>query len=626
MRHSLNRRTLLGAAFSSALPAAPSSTPHEWRYYGGDQGATHYSPLNQITPANIAQLEVAWVHHSARGGSRYRGSVECTPLIIDGVMYIVGADLLVQALDAATGHVIWTFTPPGAESGSRASGVSRGATYWKDGKDERLLVPIQSRIWCLHPKTGKAIETFAERGSIDLEKEVDRDMKGLSLASTTPGAIYKDTLIITSRTEEGPRPAAPGHIRAYDVRTGKRKWIFHTIPHPGEFGYDTWPPEAWKTTGGANCWGGMSVDEKRGLVFVPTGSPTFDFYGGDRVGKGLFGNSIIALKAETGERVWHFQTVHHDVWDYDIPCQPTLVTITHQGRRVDALAQVSKTGWVYLFERATGKPLYPIEERPVPQSEIPGEQVFPTQPFPTKPPAFSRQGISKNDLTNISPEAHAKVAEQLKDYQFGPMFAPPGRRETLVLPGFHGGALWGGASFDPDTDWLYVNHNEIPWSTAMSEARPEAGYRFDFSGYHRNVDDNGYPVIRPPWGQISAIDLRNAKIAWQAPHGEFKKLTARGVPRTGTYIRGGNIATKGGVLFSGGTLDSVFRAYDSKTGKVLWEKYLGGGAFATPSTYMAGGRQYVVVPVSDDLNPEEPAEPGPYRIGDFVAFALPNKR
>ncbi len=626
MRHTLDRRTLLGAAFSSALPAAPPSPPHEWRYYGGDQGATHYSPLNQITQANIGRLEVAWVHHSARDGSRYRGSVECTPLIIDGVMYIVGADLLVQALDAATGHVIWTFTPPGAESGSRASGVSRGATYWKDGKDERLLVPIQSRIWCLHPKTGKAIETFAERGSIDLEKEVDRDMKGLSLASTTPGAIYKDTLIITSRTEEGPRPAAPGHIRAYDVRTGKRKWIFHTIPHPGEFGYDTWPPEAWKTTGGTNCWGGMSVDEKRGLVFVPTGSPTFDFYGGDRVGKGLFGNSIIALKAETGERVWHFQTVHHDVWDYDIPCQPTLVTITRQGRRVDALAQVSKTGWVYLFERATGKPLYPVEERPVPQSEIPGEQVFPTQPFPTKPPAFSRQGISKDDLTNISPEAHAKVAEQLKDYQFGPMFAPPGRRETLVLPGFHGGALWGGASFDPDTDWLYVNHNEIPWSTAMSEARPEAGYRFDFSGYHRNVDDNGYPVIRPPWGQISAIDLRSAKIAWQAPHGEFKKLTARGVPRTGTYIRGGNIATKGGVLFSGGTLDSVFRAYDSKTGKVLWEKYLGGGAFATPSTYMAGGRQYVVVPVSDDLNPEEPAEPGPYRIGDFVAFALPNKR
>jgi quinoprotein glucose dehydrogenase len=613
----------MGAAVTAAAARA-AARQSEWRYYGGDQGATHYSPLKQITSANVARLEVAWVHHSAREGSRYRGSVECTPLVIDGVMYVVGADLIVDALDAATGKVKWTFTPPGAAaSGRRASGVSRGASYWKDGKDERILVPIQSRIWCLNAKTGQPIDSFAEKGSIDVEKEVDRDMTGLSLASTTPGAIYKDTLIITTRTEEGPRPAAPGHIRAYDVRTGKRKWIFHTIPHPGEFGYDTWPPEAWKTTGGANCWGGMSVDEARGLVFVATGSPTFDFYGGDRVGKGLFGNSIIALKAETGERVWHFQTVHHDIWDYDIPCQPALVTIMHEGRRVDALAQVSKTGWVYLFERATGKPIYPIEERPVPQSEIPGEKVFPTQPFPTKPPAFSRQGISKDDITDISPAAHAKVSELLKDYQFGPMFTPPGRRETLVLPGFHGGALWGGASFDPSSEWLYVNHNEIPWSTAMSEAKTDAGYAFDFSGYHRNVDDEGYPVIRPPWGQISAIDLKNARIAWQAPHGEFKKLSARGVPRTGTYIRGGNIVTKGGVLFSGGTLDSVFRAYDAKTGRVLWEKFLGGGSFATPATYEAGGRQFVVVPVSDDLNPEEPTEAGPYRIGDFVAFALP---
>ena len=543
------------------------------------------------------------------------------PLVIDGVMYIVGADLIAQALDAATGKLLWTFAPLGAaaESGRRASGVSRGVTCWND----RVFVPAQNRIWCLNAKTGLPIESFGERGAIDVEKDVDRDMAGLSLASTTPGAIYKNTLIITSRTEEGPRPAAPGHIRAYDVRTGKRKWICHTIPHPGEFGYETWPKDAWKTVGGANCWGGMSVDEKRGLVFLSTGSPTFDFYGGDRVGQGLFGNSILALEAETGKRVWHFQTVHHDIWDYDIPCQPTLVTIRHQGRRVDVVAQVSKTGWVYLLDRETGKPIYPIEERAVPQSDIPGEQVYPTQPFPTKPPAFSRQGISKDDLTNISPEARAKVTDQLKDYQFGPIFTPPGRRETLVLPGFHGGALWGGASFDPDTSLLYVNHNGIPWSTAMSEAKSGAGYPFDFSGYHRNVDDEGYPVIRPPWGQISAIDLDNARIVWQVPHGEFKKLTARGVPRTGTYIRGGNIATKGGLVFSGGTLDSVFRAYDSKSGKVLWEKYLGGGAFATPSTYMADGRQFVVVPVSDDLNPEEPAEPGPYRIGDFVAFALP---
>jgi quinoprotein glucose dehydrogenase len=621
---SINRRTFAGTLAAAVSPLRAAPKQQGWSYYGGDQGATHYSPLDQITPANAARLEPAWVHHSAAPGSRYRGSVECTPLVIDGVMYIVGADLVIQALDAATGKLIWSHAPPGAAtSGRRASGVSRGSTYWTDGRRKRLFVPVQSRIWCLDAASGEVVDGFGEGGAIDVERDVDRDMTGLSLASTTPGAICGDVLIIASRTEEGPRPAAPGHIRGYDVRTGKRRWIFHTIPHPGEFGYDTWPPDAWKYAGGANCWGGMSVDEKRKLVFVATGSPTFDFYGGDRIGANLFGNCVIALDAETGKRAWHFQTVHHDVWDYDIPCQPTLATVRHKGRRIDAVAQVSKTGWVYLLDRATGKPIYPIEERQVPQSTIPGEKTYPTQPFPTAPPPFSRQGSSRDDLTDISPQARKYVLEQTRDFEFGPIFTPPGRKELIVMPGFHGGALWGGASFDPATSLLYVNHNEIPWSTSLSEAPGDAGYRYNFSGYHRNVDEEGYPIIRPPWGQISAIDLNNAKIVWQAPHGEFKRLSARGVPRTGTYIRGGNIATRGGVLFAGGTLDSVFRAYDSRSGKVLWETYLGGGAFATPCTYMAGGRQFVVVPVSDDLNPEEPANAGPYRIGDFVAFALP---
>ncbi|MBL8216701.1 MAG: pyrroloquinoline quinone-dependent dehydrogenase [Bryobacterales bacterium] len=598
---------------SSALAAfAPEKPAAEWRYYGGDQHATRYSPLAQINRSNIRKLDVAWVHHSAASNSRYRGSVECTPLVVDGVMYIVGAALRVQALDAATGRLLWTWEPPGVSGGGRrASGVSRGMVYHQG----LLYAPIQSRIWCLDAKTGKVVDSFGEGGAIDVEKDVDRDMTGLSLQSTTPGAVYKDLLIITTRTEEGPKPAAPGHIRAYDLRTGKRRWIFHTIPHPGEFGYETWSPDAWKKTGGANCWGGLTVDERRGMVFVSTGSPTWDFYGGDRVGMNLFGNSILALNAETGKRIWHFQTVHHDLWDYDIPCQPTLVTMTHKGRKVDVVAQVSKTGWVYLFERATGKPIYPIEERPVPPSEIPGEKAWPTQPFPTAPPPFSRQGIRKEDL-------RPEVREQLKDYQLGPIFTPPGRRESVAMPGYHGGGLWGGASFDPESEWLYVNHNEIPWSTAIVDAPKDAGYPYQFTGYNRNHDDNSHPVITPPWGMISAIDLKNATIKWQVPHGEFKKLSAKGMKRTGTYIRGGNIATKGGVLFAGGTLDSTFRAYDAKNGEVLWEKYMGGGTFATPSTYEAGGRQFVVVPVSDDLNPEEPAEPGPYKIGDFVAFAV----
>ncbi|MEO7651208.1 MAG: PQQ-binding-like beta-propeller repeat protein, partial [Bryobacteraceae bacterium] len=375
-KYSSTRRDFVRAATASVcgltdLRAAASPAPQEWRYYGGDQQATHYSALSQITRENASKLEVAWVHHSAAPGSRYRGSLECTPLVVDGIMYLVGASLVVQALDAATGKLLWSYAPAGADGGGRrATGVSRGLTYWTDGKTARIFAPLQSRIWCVNAKTGQVIETFGENGSIDLQKNVDRDGKDLAIVSTTPGAIAGDVLIVSTRTEEGPRPAAPGHIRGYDVLTGKRRWIFHTIPHPGEFGYDTWSPEAWKTAGGSNNWGGMSVDEKRGMVFLSTGSPTFDFYGGDRVGMNLFANCIIALKADTGQRVWHFQTVHHDLWDYDIPCQPTLVTITHKGRRTDVVAQVSKTGWVYLLDRASGKPLYPIEERDVPASDL----------------------------------------------------------------------------------------------------------------------------------------------------------------------------------------------------------------------------------------------------------------
>ncbi len=612
-----------GGALTPLAGRAAAGRSQDWKHYAGDPEASRYSPLSQITAANVADLKPAWVHHSAAENSRYRGSVECTPLVVDGIMYIVGADLVVQALHADNGKVLWTFAPLSGNTNRRGFGVTRGVTYAKDGANERIYAPIQNKIWCLDAKTGKPVPTFGEEGAIDLEKNVDRDATGVSIVSTTPGAIYQDLLIVTSRTGEGPRPAAPGHIRAYDIRTGKQRWIFHTIPHPGEFGYDTWSPESWKTTGGANCWGGLSIDEKRGLVFLGTGSPTFDFFGGDRAGANLFGNSVLALKAQTGERAWHFQTVHHDLWDYDIPCAPKLLNITHNGRKTDVVAQVSKTGWVYLLDRQTGKPLYPIEERKVPQSDAPGEGSYPTQPFPTAPPAFSRQGISREDLSDISPAARAYAMEKTKDYRFGPMFTPPGARETMTFPGFHGGALWGGGSFDPQSEWLYVNHNEISWSTALEDAPANAGYRYGFSGYHLNVDEEGYPITKPPWGRISAIDLHNARIAWQVPHGEFKGLTARGIPRTGTYIRGGNIVTAGGVVFSAGTLDNVFRAYHAKTGKVLWETYLGGGAFATPSTYMVDGRQFVVVPVSDDLNPEKSVEPGPFQIGDFVAFALP---
>ena len=619
-------RTVAGALTAAGLSrrATAAGSDVGWPHYQGDPQATRYSPLTQINPSNAGRLKAAWVHHSAAEGSRYRGSVECTPVVVGGVMYIVGADLVIQALEAGTGKLLWSASPL-AGAGTRASGVCRGVTHWKSGAEEKLFVPIQNKIWCVDAKTGKMVSSFGSDGAIDLQRDADRELSGppqQTIVSTTPGGICGDVLIVCSRTGEGPRPSAPGHIRGYDVRTGKRRWIFHTIPHPGEFGYDTWSPESWKTAGGANCWGGLSIDEPRGLVFLGTGSPTFDFYGGDRVGMNLFGNSVVCLKAETGERVWHFQTVHHDVWDYDIPNAPMLVTVTHNGRKKDIVAQASKTGWVYLLERETGKPVYPIEERPVPESDIPGEVTYPTQPFPTNPPAFSRQGISRLDLTDISPQAREYAMAQTKDFRFGPMFTPPGRKETLVLPGYHGGALWGGASFDPESEWLYVNHNEITWSTSLTDAPEGSGFPYNMTGYHQNADRDGYPIIRPPWGRISAIDLKNCKIVWQVAHGEYKGLTAKGIPRTGTYTRGGNIVTKGGVLFAAGTLDNVFRAYHAKTGKVLWETYLGGGAFATPSTYMLDGKQYVVVPVSDNLNTEKSSPEGPYKMGDFVAFTL----
>jgi quinoprotein glucose dehydrogenase len=360
----------------------------------------------------------------------------------------------------------------------------------------------------------------------------------------------------------------------------------------------------------------MSLDEKRGLVFVATGSPTFDFYGGQRKGKNLFGNCVIALKAETGEYVWHFQTVHHDIWDYDIPCQPTLVTVRHNGQMVDAVAQVSKTGWVYLLHRETGKPLFPIEERPVAKSDLDGEEPWPTQPFPTKPPAFSRQSFTEADVTNISPEAHADVMKRFKASAGGKMFTPPSKRGTVIMPGFHGGAIWGGGSFDPESGRLFVSSNNVPWIMTMKDAEPGKDYPYDHTGYIRFEDPDGYPAVKPPWGQLTAIDLNKGEIAWQSVLGEYAELTAKGIPQTGTENLGGSIVTKGGLVFIAATKDEKFRAFDVDTGKVVWETRLPAGGYATPSTYETGGRQYVVITCGG-------AGKGGTQSGDeFVAFAL----
>jgi quinoprotein glucose dehydrogenase len=457
---------------AAALHAAePRPSYRDWQVYGGDFAGTKYSALDQINRTNVTKLQPVWIYRCDDMRVRPASTIECNPIIIDGVMFITTPRLKVVALDAATGTQRWVFDPSNGRGGG---GVNRGVTYWAEGDDKRIFVVAGNSLHALNATNGRLITSFGAEGKVDLRDGLDRDVFFLSVSATSPGIVYKDLLILGSAVGEGPGPTAPGHIRAFDVRTGKRRWIFHTIPHPGEFGYETWPANAWKTMGGANCWGGLTLDVQRGLVFAGTGSAAYDHYGGNRAGQNLFGNCVLALKAGTGERVWHFQVVHHDLWDYDIPCPPNLVTVTHGGRQIDAVAQSGKLGHVFLLDRENGKPLFPVEERAVPKSDIPGEQSWPTQPFPTKPPPFAQQRFTEAEVTDLSPEARSFVLDKLKTMQTGSIFIPPGLKPSVVLPQFNGGGEWGGAAFDPETHLLYVNaSNEAEW-ISMVPSKPRA--------------------------------------------------------------------------------------------------------------------------------------------------------
>jgi quinoprotein glucose dehydrogenase len=445
------------------------------------------------------------------------------------------------------------------------------------------------------------------------------NLDGVNYGPTSAPVVYKDMVILGFSCPEGGRPA-PGDPRAFDARTGKELWRFHTIPRPGEFGNETWEGDSWKRSGAANNWGGTSVDEKRGLVFLGTGSASPDFYGGERKGDNLFANCTLCLDAVTGKRVWHFQTLRHDLWDHDLPVYPNLVTVIHKGRKVDAVAQVTKTGFVFLFDRMTGEPLFPVKEQPVPESNVPGEKAAPAQPIPTKPPPFARQGMNEADITDRTPEAHAEVLGRFCTYRTGAAFTPPTTNGTVVIPGFHGGATWSGASFDPTTGILYVNSNEQPNVTRLVEG-PEGGPEaFRPTGYARFLDKDGYPAIKPPWGLLNAIDLNKGEILWQVPLGEYPELTARGIPQTGTENFGGTIVTAGGLVFIGGSKDEKFHAFDKSNGKLLWQFKLDAGAYATPCTYMVKGTQYVTT-----------AAGGGGKLGtksgdSYVAFCLPKER
>jgi quinoprotein glucose dehydrogenase len=438
-----------------------------WPIYLGDHSNTHYSPLKQINRRNVARLEVAWVYHCGDAQAD-RTQIQCNPLVVDGTIYATSPRLKALALDAATGCELWRFDPFAGQS-EAVGGVNRGVVHWADGDDRRILYIAGNVLHALDAKTGKLIPSFGEGGRVDMKKGLDRDVSQLHVTATTPGIVFRDLIILCSTVGEGPGPAAPGHVCAYNIRTGRRAWIFHTIPHPGEDGYETWPPDAWQFIGGANCWPGMALDEARGIVYVPLGSATWDFWGGNRVGQDLYANCLVALDAATGKRLWHYQLVHHDLWDRDPPAPPNLVTVRHQGKMVDAVAQVTKAGVVFVFDRVTGEPLFPIEERPVPASDLQGESTWPTQPFPTKPAPFTRQVFSANEITDISPEAHKAVLDRFVKLRPHTPFLPPSREGTIIFPGYDGGAEWGGAAVDPRKGILYVNANEMAWVLIMTE-------------------------------------------------------------------------------------------------------------------------------------------------------------
>jgi quinoprotein glucose dehydrogenase len=472
----------------------------DWRVVAGNSAGTRYSTLSQINPQNASKLEVAWTYDT--GDVFANSELQCNPIVVDGVLYATTPKLRLIALDAATGKQRWSFDPMASEKVIGKS-RNRGVTYWSEGDEKRIFVVARNYLYAVDAVSGKPVASFGDNGRVDLRLGLGREPQGISISATSPGIIYRDTLILGGILPET-LPAAPGDIRAFDVRTGKIRWSFHTIPHPGEFGYDTWPKDAWTYIGGVNNWAGMCLDEKRGLVFVPTGSAAFDFYGSNRAGDNLFANSLIALNAATGKRVWHFQAVKHDLWDRDFPAPPTLVTVRHEGRMVDAVAQITKSGFVWVFDRETGKSLFPMEYRSVPKSDVDGEVTAATQPFPLLPPPFARQKLSEDVVTDRTPQAHAAVLEHLRQLRSDGQFVPPSLQGTVILPGFDGGGEWGGAAFDPTSGLLYVNANEMAWIMKLVERQAKTGgassaaklYVQKCAGCH-GVDRKGTPPEFP---------------------------------------------------------------------------------------------------------------------------------
>jgi quinoprotein glucose dehydrogenase len=659
----MTKKWLLAASFAASIGIAAVVPDGDWRFYGRDAATTKYSPLDQINAENVKDLKIVWEWKANNFGKRPDFNWEVTPLAINGILYATaGVRRDVVAIDGATGETLWLYRLDEGDRGTLVARVmNRGLAWWSDGKgdDRILLISPGYQLIELDAKTGRPRETFGVKGIVDLTKGLDRALvKPGQIGASSPAIVIRDVVVVGAALQSGAAPASkenvPGYIRGYDVHTGHLLWTFHTVAQAGEFGNETWEKDSWKYSGNTGAWAPLSADEELGYVYIPVEMPTGDYYGGTRPGDNLFSDSLVCLDARTGNRIWHFQVVHHDIWDMDITAAPILADITVDGKKIKAVAVVTKQGFTYVFDRTNGKPVWPIVERPVPRSNVPGEKTSPTQPFPTKPPAFEKQGTSLDDALDFTPAIKEAAQKILSEYQLGPLFTPPivvdagGKRGTLLSPSHVGGANWQGGALDPETGMLYVGSVGNPDALGLAVADPKrsdmgyVGGRGGGSGQNRvvpfdqenrtipkvNVGPEGLPLVKPPWGSVVAIDLNKGDIAWKVANGDtpdFIKnhplLKGIDVGKTGRPSRSPLMVTRtllfsadGSNLFNGvaGGGGNTFRALDKKTGATIHAMQLPAMATGVPMTYMADGRQFIVIAVGATGVPAE-----------LVALALP---
>lgn len=607
---------LIIATIFLTVAGQPGAKSGEWRFYAGDPGGRRYSPLDQITRDNVNKLKIAWSWKPRTSGESLERRSETTPIMIRGVLYFTaGFRRSVVAVNAGTGKTLWSWMmdegPRYEKAPRRNSG--RGVAYWTDGNEQRILTVTPGfHLIALNAESGKPVRSFGHNGVVDLfaELDIDFDPAG-TIGSSSPPVISHDLVIVGPALREGARPPSKRNtkadVMAFDVRTGRKVWTFHTIPRPGEFGSETWLEGSAEFTGNAGVWTPFSVDEALGLVYLPVEAATGDYYGGHRPGANLFSSTLVCVDVLTGRRIWHQQLIHHDIWDYDIAATPILIDLTVDGTPIQAVVQLTKQAFAFVFDRTTGKPVWPIEERPVPKSDVPGEWTSPTQPFPTRPPAFDRQGITKQDLVDFTPEIKRLALQGIAPYRIGALFTPgslsnasDGTRGTIVLPGIRGGANWESGAADPETGYVYVGSQTWPFAYALSESgNPDMRYEAEFG----ILQPHGLPLIRPPWGRITAYNMNKGEIAWQVPNSEtppqFKGhplLKDIDIPKTGSMSNAEILVTKT-LLFAGEGFagQPAFRAYDKMTGETLWESEIPSGPMTgLPMTYLHHGRQYVV--------------------------------